>query len=70
MSHSIVVTLIADQEIFLCGVKINVHDIESVKLDGMGRIVSFYLKDKTSDRVTLAFQKLAETVEKLDHALS
>ena len=41
MSHSIKITLIADQEIRLLGDVINIHDIETIKLNSHGVIVSY-----------------------------
>ena len=39
MSHSVKVTLIADQEILLFGFPMNIHNIESLTLDGGGVII-------------------------------
>ena len=41
MSHSVQITLIADQYIQLLGKEINVHDLKTITLDGHGIIVSF-----------------------------
>ena len=43
MSHSITVTLIADQEIKLIGKTINIHNLKTIYLDPYGEIVGFYL---------------------------
>ena len=43
MSHSVKVTLIADQEIELIGETINIHDLEVILLDAKGDIVGYTL---------------------------
>ena len=40
--HSVKITLIADQEIRLLGNTINIHDIESIIVNGAGEIISYY----------------------------
>lgn len=45
MSHSTKINLIADQEIELLGIKVNVHMIESIAVDSNGNINSFCIKD-------------------------
>ena len=45
MSHSVKVTLIADQEIKVRGRDVNVHDIKSIIVDGEGRIVDIAYND-------------------------
>ena len=39
MSHSVKITLIADQEIKLFGDVINIHDITAINVDSHGKIV-------------------------------
>lgn len=51
MSHSVKVTLIADQVITLQGYEVNVHDIQSVVLNGTGCIIGFALWDDKELRV-------------------
>ena len=41
MSHSVKVTLIADQEICLGGDIVNIHDIGSIILNSNGKIISY-----------------------------
>jgi hypothetical protein len=41
MSHSVKVTIIADQEIELLGKVVNIHDILSISLDEHGKIIEF-----------------------------
>lgn len=43
MSHSVKVTLIADQCIELLGNDINIHDLEHIVLDSNGQIIDFRL---------------------------
>lgn len=59
MSHSVNVTLIADQFIEVAGEEVNVHSLETIRVDGHGQIVSFVERDKNvlvalaSDKATL-----------------
>jgi len=39
MSHSVEVTLIADQEFEIQGRKVNIHDIKTIIVDGQGIII-------------------------------
>jgi len=47
MSHTEMVNLIADQEIELCGVKVNIHDIVSVEVDNTGKITDAFIDTPT-----------------------
>jgi hypothetical protein len=42
VSHSVVVTLIADQCIFINGKEINVHDLETIEVDDNGVITNYW----------------------------
>jgi len=42
MSHKTTVNLIADQEIEIAGVPVNIHDIKTIIVDGKGQIIDFY----------------------------
>jgi len=53
MSHSVKVTLIADQEITLFGHEVNVHDIKTIVLNSDGVIVSFAVNTNSIDTKTL-----------------
>ena len=44
MSHSAYIKLIADQEVIILGDTVNIHDIESITIDGSGKIIDYYLK--------------------------
>lgn len=52
MSHSVQVTLIANQSIHLLGKEINVHMLLSIGVDSDGKIKSFCIKDS---RVSLGY---------------
>ena len=41
MSHRVRIYMISDQEIEICGEPVNVHDIESILVDGNGVIKSW-----------------------------
>ena len=41
MSHSVKVTLVADQEIRLLGDVINIHDLKTIVLDSYGNIIEY-----------------------------
>ena len=43
MSHSVEVTLIADQEIELIGKTVNIHNLRTIHLDSGGAIVGYEL---------------------------
>ncbi len=48
MSHSVNVTLIADQEIQILGDEVNIYDLVVIYLDGRGNITA-YAKRKNED---------------------
>lgn len=52
MSHSVKVTLIADQEIELLNRTVNVHDIESIRLNSRGQIIDAFLTLRYEDEET------------------
>lgn len=45
MSHSVKVTLIADQLISIKGKLVNIHNIRSIVLDSKGTAIDAYTKD-------------------------
>lgn len=45
MSHTTTVTLIADQEIELCGETINIHDLKTIIMSGDGKVVEYTVQD-------------------------
>ena len=45
MSHTITIKLIADQEIEVQGKEVNIHDIETIYVDGCGKITEVTLKE-------------------------
>ncbi len=51
MSHSAEVTMVSDQEIYLRGEAINVHDIKSIMVDAECRIqgISLYSDEHIKD---------------------
>jgi hypothetical protein len=38
--------MIADQEIEINGFPVNIHDLQSIEVDGSGRIVGYYRKER------------------------
>ncbi len=44
MSHSVTVNMIADQEIDICGRRVNIHDISAIAVDADGKITDAYLE--------------------------
>lgn len=50
MSHSVKVTLIADQEIQIHGREVNIHDIRSIIVDHDGTITDCYLEPEINER--------------------
>lgn len=57
MSHSVFVTIIADQEIRLLGDVVNIHDLHSISLNSRGEIISYGKRTEpahTPDVVKLA----------------
>ena len=49
MSHSVKITLIADQEIRLLGDLVNIHDLEYISLGSHGGIVSYSKRTQQPD---------------------
>jgi len=49
MSHSVGVTLIADQEIEIQGRQVNIHDIKSILVDSEGKIADAYLEPEPGE---------------------
>ena len=41
MSHSVKVTIIADQYISICGTTIDIYKLRSVTLDGFGQVIGY-----------------------------
>jgi len=50
MSHKVGVTLIADQEIDICGRRVNIHDIMSIIVDADGKITDAYLASANEEK--------------------
>lgn len=48
MSHSVKITLIADQEIELLGSIVNIHDLATLFLDERGRVREYHKHNLTS----------------------
>ncbi len=48
MSHSVKITLIADQEIELLGDMVNIHDLTTLILDENGKVIEYYKSNLTS----------------------
>ncbi len=46
MSHSVSVTMIADQEIEIGGKVVNIHDIKHIIVDAQGRIIDAFIPCK------------------------
>jgi len=44
--HSVKLTVIANQEIEINGLAVNIHDLRSIELDGCGRIVGYWKNDE------------------------
>ncbi|KKM93458.1 hypothetical protein LCGC14_1208090 [marine sediment metagenome] len=44
MSHSVDITLIADQEIRICGKAVNIHSIKSIEVNYTGQITDAFVK--------------------------
>ena len=49
MSHTVKVTMIADQNIFVQGVDYNIHDIKTIIVDEEGVIKEVYLWGEDDD---------------------
>lgn len=45
MSHSVKVTIIANQEISICGKKINIHALKSLTLGSDGHVIGYVADD-------------------------
>ena len=45
MSHSVKVTIVADQEINICGKEINIHDLKALILDSYGQVIGYVADD-------------------------
>ena len=43
MSHTVKVAMIADQEMKILGVTVNIHDIDSIVVDDKGKIVDAFI---------------------------
>jgi hypothetical protein len=43
--HTVRIDLIADQEIYLCGGVVNLHDLRSLTLNGSGEVISYNTVD-------------------------
>lgn len=50
MSHSVEVTLIADQEIEIQGRRVNIHNIKSIIVDSEGKITDAYLEPEPGEK--------------------
>lgn len=50
MSHSVGVTLIADQEIEIQGRRVNVENIKSILVDSEGKIIDAYLEPEPGEK--------------------
>ncbi len=48
MSHTVEVKMIADQEIEIAGKKVNIHDIQTIVVDGRGKIINAFATIKKS----------------------
>ena len=44
MSHLIDVRMVADQEIEICGRKVNIHNIHSIQVNSVGVIMDAYIE--------------------------
>ena len=60
MSHSVKITLIADQEIKLLGKDVNIHDIDAIFLDNNGRVVNYLLKERKVKKCFLSANTIRE----------
>ena len=49
MSHSVSITMTADQEIDIQGRKVNIHDIRSIVVNGDGVITDAYLAPELTE---------------------
>jgi len=50
MSHSVEVTLIADQEIEIQGRRVNVHNIKTILVNPEGKIIDAYLEPEPGEK--------------------
>ena len=48
MSHTVKINLTADQEINILGDTINIHDLETIFLDGDGKIIRYHKAEDTN----------------------
>ena len=44
--HTVKVKLIADQEIYIYGEAVNIHDVKTVVVSATGQIIQYYLKKR------------------------
>lgn len=45
VSHTVIVRMIADQEIEVAGKDVNIHDIATIYVDGRGKITEVHLNE-------------------------
>jgi len=71
MSHSVQVTLIADQYVQLLGKEVNVHDLDTITLDNDGVVASFQEKGccgitKEDQEYLVGLAEMFETKDRVD----
>lgn len=60
MSHSVKITLIADQEIKFLGEDVNIYNIDAIVLDENGKIIDYLLKEHKVKNVPLSEDTIRE----------
>lgn len=66
MSHTVQVNMIADQEISINGIEINIHDIKTIYVDSNGKIYDVFCFEK-SENVKLKTEELFDADPNCDH---
>jgi hypothetical protein len=62
MSHSVSVTLIADQEVYILGKRVNIHDLCTITLDDYGKIVDASIRvSKTVSRSIVSGETIKDS---------